>query len=431
MTALLPFLAKFLHVRRSELDRTLQVSGFAIVLGWAMYTAFNGTQAIFLTKSGPQAYPLFFIILALTIWPLVSLQGAMTRRLGVVRAFRLNLALNVVAALAVFAAYELDESPVVAFAAYVVYSVAFELVMLLFWSFITQHFNLLEGKRIFPVIAAGSSIGYILAGFTTTAIALFATEPLVFVWAGGCAMAFFMASWLERRLYRPAFDDDAEQFFAEEHVARNRRGVRAALQYVTGSRLVLALVLLALVLQVASRVGDYLVAVIFVNATHSDLQSLTILIGNAWLASYVVQLVVSLVITPIALERLGVKNSILALPVFTLIGFTALAVSPVLVTSLFLFIVRNGIQTGLDDPAENVLGGALPPQVVPKLRFLLANVVLPGGALLTGVVLLLMQPAITANVEVLAIAGIVLAALFIAAAWRVRGLYVGAIYARL
>jgi len=53
VSAVLPFLAKFLHVRRSELDRTLQVAGFAMVIGWAMYTAFNGAQAIFLTKSGP------------------------------------------------------------------------------------------------------------------------------------------------------------------------------------------------------------------------------------------------------------------------------------------------------------------------------------------------------------------------------------------
>ena len=35
-TAMSPLLAKFLHVRRTELNRTLQVAGFAIVLGWAM-----------------------------------------------------------------------------------------------------------------------------------------------------------------------------------------------------------------------------------------------------------------------------------------------------------------------------------------------------------------------------------------------------------
>ena len=108
-----PLLASFLHVRRTELGRTVQVAGFAIVLGWALYTAFNGAQAIFLTKSGPQAYPLFFIVLALSIWPLVALQGAVTRRLGVGRTLRLNLALNVVAGLAAFAVYEIDESPVV------------------------------------------------------------------------------------------------------------------------------------------------------------------------------------------------------------------------------------------------------------------------------------------------------------------------------
>jgi len=114
-----------------------------------------------------------------------------------------------------------------------------------------------------------------------------------------------------------------------------------------------------------------------------------------------------------------------------LIGFAAVAVNPVLATALILFIVRNGLQTGLDDPVQNVLGGAVPAQVAPKLKFLLDNAVLPGAAVLSGAVLLLTQRAILASVEVLALLGIVAAVLFIVAALRVRGLYLDAIYARL
>src|SRR2546430_5166934 len=212
-----------------------------------------------------------------------------------------------------------------------------------------------------------------------------------------------MSTGIERTLYRPAFVEDEDQFLVLHEVERKRHGVLAvfgrAFEPVTGSRLVLALLLLAFVLQVASRVGDYLVAVIFVAATHNNLQELTILIGNAWLASYAVQLVVSLFVAPWVLDRLGVKNAILALPVFTLIGFIGVAINPILATSLLLFIVRNGLQTGLDDPAQNVLGGALPAQVVPKLQFLLNNAVLPGGAVLSGVVLLALQPDIVGHVE--------------------------------
>ncbi|TAN32849.1 cyclic nucleotide-binding domain-containing protein [bacterium] len=433
--AMSPMLARFLRVRRSELNRTLQVAGFAIVVGWAMYTAFNATQAIFLAKAGPHAYPLFFIVLALAVWPMVALQGIVTRRIGVGRAFRLNLALNSVAALGIYAAYAVGETATVAFTAYVVYSVAFELVMLHFWSFASQHFNLLEGKRIFPVIAAGSSIGYILAGFTTTVVAVYSTEPLMIVWAFGAGAAALISVGLERRLFRPEFIDDADEFLADHEAALKKHGVLAilkgAVRYVTGSRLVLALVLLALVLQVASRVGDYLVAVLFVAATHGNLQSLTILIGNAWLVSYAVQLAVSLFVTPWVLNQLGVKNAIMALPVFTLVGFTAVALSPVLATSLFLFIVRNGLQTGLDDPAESVLGTALPAQVSPKLKLLLENAVLPGAAVLSGAGLLLVQRSGAAGVEVLAVIGIAAGVLFILAALRVRGLYVHAIYERL
>src|SRR5438128_2184176 len=430
-----PLLARFLHVRRSELDRTLQVAGFAIVVGWAMYTAFNATQAIFLVKAGPHAYPFFFIVLALAVWPMVALQGALTRRFGVGRALRLNLLVNAVMAPILYVVYFFSESPTVAFTVYVIYSVAFELVMLNFWTFVSQHFNVLEGKRVFPVIAAGSSVGYILAGFTTTLVALYATEPLLFVWAIGAAAAALMSEWLERRLFRPSFVDDADELAAHEHVVRHRQGVikllRGAFQYVTGSELVLALVLLALVLQVTSRVGDYLVALMFVGATHNNLQELTILIGNAWLASYVVQLAVSLFITPLVLDKLGVKNAIMALPAFTLVGFVAVAINPVLATALFLFIVRNGIQTGLDDPAQGVLGGVVPAQVGPKLKLLLDNAVLPAAAVITGVGLLLVQQFVFATVEALALIGVVLSLLFIAAAYRVRGLYVSAIYERL
>ncbi|HZQ48935.1 MAG TPA: cyclic nucleotide-binding domain-containing protein [Candidatus Dormibacteraeota bacterium] len=429
------FLARFLHVRRTELGRTLRVAGFAIVLGCAMYTAFNGTQAIFLAKAGPGAYPLFFIILALSVWPMVTLQGALTRRVGVGRAFRLVLGVNVVAALIAYAAYLLDENGPVSFAIYVVYSVAFELIMLQFWAFVGEHFNLLEGKRVFPVIAAGSSIGYILSGFATTLVALVATELLMFVWAGGSVIAIFMTAWLERRLFRPAIDDDAELFQAEDHALRRRQGaiafLRSALEHVFTSRVILALVALALVLQIASRFGDYVVAVIFVDATHGNLQDLTILLGNAWLASYVVQLVISLFIAPLILDKLGVKNAILALPLFTLIGFTALVVSPILTTSLFLFIVRNGLQTGLDDPAENVLGGAVPAQAAPKLSFLLNNAVLPGAAVITGASLLVLQHFADDDIRLFAVIGVVVAVLFIVAASWVRNLYVATIYQRL
>ncbi len=408
---------------------------FATVVGWAMYTAFSGAQSIFLNKAGPNAYPVFFVVLALAVWPMDALQGALTRRFGLGRAFRINLGANAVAAVGVFAAYVIHEDATVAFVAYVIYSVAFELVMLHFWSFVTQHFNVLEGKRVFPVIAAGSSVGYILSGVTTTLVARFATEPLILLWAIGSIAAAYMTIGLERTLYRPALIDDADQLLVSHEVERGRHGLLAilqrALEHMTGSRLVLAVVVLALFLQVASRIGDYVVAVVFVQATNNNLQDLTILIGKAWLLSYVVQLGVSLFIAPWVLDRLGVKNAILALPIFTLIGFTAVTINPVLSTALFLFIVRNGLQTGLDDPAQNVLSGALPPQVVPRLQFLLNNLVLPGGALISGVALLLLSPAIGTSVQVLAMLGILVGIAFLAAASWLRSHYLDAIYTRL
>ena len=109
-------------------------------------------------------------------------------------------------------------------------------------------------------------MGYILSGVTTTAVALYATEPLIFVWAIGSLVAAYLTAGLERTLYRPALVDDADHLLVAHEIERKHHGVITvlgrALEHMTGSRLVLALVMLALVTQVVSRIGDYLVAVI-------------------------------------------------------------------------------------------------------------------------------------------------------------------------
>jgi hypothetical protein len=65
------------------------------------------------------------------------------------------------------------------------------------------------------------------------------------------------------------------------------------------------------------------------------------------------------------------------------------------------------------------------------LKLLLDNAVLPGAAVASGIILLVVQRTIDASVEVLAVIGIGMAVLFILAALRVRSLYVTAIYDRL
>jgi len=412
------------------------MSLLAIVLGCGMYTAFNATQAIFLTKAGPRAYPVFFIVLALSVWPMITLQSFVTRRLGVARALRYNLLANALVPLPIYLAYRVAETPAVSFVAYVIYSLAFELVMLVFWSFVSQYFNLLEGKRIYPVVAAASGLGYIFAGAVTTAVAAgpLGTEGLLFVWSVGAGLSGLLAYRSQRRLFRPAIDDDADEVMADAAARPGSLVSRAAtaLRYLAVSRLVLALVILGTVLLVAMRVSDYLVAVVFVSETHGDLQDLTILIGNSWMLSYVVQLFLGLWVTPWILAKAGVKNAILALPTATLLGFLLVALSPGLGTALFLFVVRNGLQTGVQDPAENVLASALPEQVAPRLKALLENLVLPGSAVLAGIGLVAVSQLFpSTSLQLLAVLGIIVSAAFLGAALVVRSLYVNAVYQRL
>ena len=425
-----------LRVRRSELGRALRLTSLAIVLGCGMYTAFNGTQAIFLTRTGPHAYPVFFVVLALTVWPAIAALAAANRRWGVATAFRNSLLLNAFLPIPVYLAYSLAENYLVSFLVLVLYSVAFEILMLQFWSFVGQYFNILEAKRVYPVIAAGSGLGYIFAGAVTTLVVDLTRRPelLLFGWALGAAAAWLIAGRATRRLHRPAAGDEADPFLDEEREVGpvgTLQSVREALGYLRVSRLVLALVVLGTVLLVGMRVSDYLVALVFVSST-PDVAALTVLLANAWMLSYVAQLALGLWVTPWLLARAGVKNAILALPLATLAGFAAVALAPGLATALFLFVVRNGLQTGVDDPARNVLDSALPEQVRPRLATLQDNLVLPGSAALTGVGLLIVGFFFgSASVLFLAGVGIALSILLLVGAIWVRSLYLSAVFERL
>src|SRR4029077_4623993 len=149
-------------------------------------------------------------------------------------------------------------------------------------------------------------------------------ELLMFVWAAGAAASGLIAYRAERRLYRPPVEDDVDELHADVREAHRRRGVlrsvSESLDYLRVSRLVLALVLLGPVPLGVMRVSDYLVALVLVRSTHS-LQELTVLIGNAWMLSYVVQLFLGLWLTPSLLAKAGAKNASLSSPTASLLWF--------------------------------------------------------------------------------------------------------------
>src|SRR5205823_12134470 len=93
------------------------------------------------------------------------------------------------------------------------------------------------------------------------------------------------------------------------------------------------------------------------------------------------------------------------------------------------FVVRNGLQTGVDDPARAVLDGALPEQVRPRLAVLQDNLVLPGSAAVTGIALAVIAFFFgSASVLFLAWLGIAAALVFLGCALWVRSLYLSAVF---
>ena len=426
--------ARLLRVRRKELPRTVMIASLAVVLGWGMSNGVNVTQAVLLTRAGVASLPEFFIYLALTVWPTLLLRGFITARIGAGRTLAQILLLNGALAVLLFLAYLEGETPIVSIVAAVACSVCFEVVLLLFWEFVSDHFNLLEGKRIFPVIAAGISLGYILSGVTVAVVARYwPPERLMLSWALGAGLAALVVFKLDT--YLETHGAEHQEAEAAAAPAPRSTGVWVwlhAIGHLFTNRLVFAMVMSAALLLSVLRISDYLVAVEFVRATGGDLDELAVLLGNTWSVSYALQLTLGLIVTPYLLTKAGVKNTILTLPAAALTGFALLAVAPGLLGGVGLFVVRNAIATGIDDPAQNVLSGALPEKLKAPLKRLVDAFVLPGSAVTAGVILLVThQHGEAASARQLALGAIGGSLLLVISTLWVRSLYIQAIYHRL
>jgi AAA family ATP:ADP antiporter len=285
-------------------------------------------------------------------------------------------------------------------------------VVSVFWALMVDVFDSEQGKRLFGFLAAGATVGAI-AGSTITAS--LARE------AGATNLFFASIVLLELAVFAVKKLSFKEQ---RQEDAPIGGGVLAGISHTFRSPYLLGVCLFILLFTVTSTFLYFQQATI-ARDYFADRASRTAFFAQVDLLVNVLTLAVQLFFTAHILRKLGVALTLGILPLFTLLGFAALAAAPVIVVLIAFQVLRRAANFALARPTRELLYTVLPREDKYKAKSFIDTVVYRAGDQVGSWSYLLLSS------FGLGIAGVAVAAVPLSAAWLAISLWLGRRQARM
>jgi AAA family ATP:ADP antiporter len=255
----------------------------------------------------------------------------------------------------VFAAGGL-QSPAVA-RVFFVWAATFNLFAVsVFWSFMADLFDTAQAKRLYGFIAAGGTAGA-LAGPTLTAgfVTLIGAKNMLLVSAAFLAVTIVAILRLRAWAQRSGATGSAP---AEQAIGGS---MFAGLVDIVRSPYLAAICLFLFAYSLLSTFL-YFQQTELIPAAIKDSADRTRLLALVDFAVNVLTLLLQVFAFGTLIERMGTRFMLCAMPLVAMVGFAALAMSPVLVTLVAFGVVRRAGEYAISKPARETLFNVLPPE---------------------------------------------------------------------
>jgi AAA family ATP:ADP antiporter len=295
-------------------------------------------------------------------------------------------------------------------------------VVSVFWALMVDVFNSEQGKRLFGFLAAGATLGAI-AGSTITASLVrevgattlfFASIVLLEVGV----LAVRRLSRLSARLKQVPAGDAASE---ETPIGG---GILAGISHTLRSPYLLNMCLFIVLFTITSTLLYFQQATI-ARDYFPDRASRTAFFANVDLLVNVLTLSIQLFFTARILRRFGVAITLAILPLFSVLGFAALALAPTIAVIVVLQVLRRAANFALARPTRELLYTVLAREDKYKAKTFIDTVIYRAGDQLGSWSYLALSS------FGLGIAGVALVAVPLSALWLANAVWLGLRQARM
>ena len=387
-------------------------------LGWSLLYVFAVLSAYYVLRpirdemgvqGGVQNLPWLFSGTLLGMIALNPLFALLVKRLPrvlfITLAYRF-FALNLHAFLILFSLASAEQNVWLGRAFFIWLSVFNLFVVSVFWALMVDVFDTEQGKRLFGFLAAGATVGAIAGSAITASL----VRDL-----GSTTLFFASIALLEVAV------------FAVKRLSVNPRpgeevpiggGALAGISHTLRSPYLLNVCLFILLFTVTSTFLYFQQATI-ARDYFADRASRTAFFAQVDLLVNVLTLAVQLFFTARILRKLGVALTLGILPLFTLLGFAALAAAPVIAVLVAFQVLRRAANFALARPTRELLFTVLPREDKYKAKSFIDTVVYRAGDQVGSWSWLVL------SAMGLGIAGVAVVAVPLCALWLANSLWLG------
>jgi ATP:ADP antiporter, AAA family len=293
-------------------------------------------------------------------------------------------------------------------------------VISVFWSFMADLYNTEQARRLYGLIAAGGSVGAVTGPALTTVLAIpLGPVNLLLVSAGFLLAAMFCILRLTAWAAAHATAGESKKEVAVGGGILDGIALVARSPYLLG-------ICLYVVLYSALSTFLYFEQQHIVKDTISSSAQRTSLFAALDLAVNSLTLVLQLAVFSRFLRWFGLAGGLLAIPLFTTVGFLALGLAPTLVVLVVFGVIRRAGEFAIGKPARETLFNIVSRNEKYKAKNFMDTAVYRGGDAASGWAFHGLQESLG-----LGLAAIAYVAVPLSAAWAATGWWLARQHARI
>jgi len=420
-------LEKLLLIRQGERGNVLYFLLFFLLVSTGMAIGRSTADALFLKRLGFEYLPLMYLFQSVTLATTSMVYAAFADRVPAETFFKALFTTLFVLVFCSWMVMSASTATLIYPAYYIIYEVASELLLVHAALYMNQNMNMIQTKRLAPLIYAGAQTGTIIGGlFLLIAAPLFGTRNLLLFW---CLLLIMGTILIFIRHRRHGASTHFRAPKKSRHQVKDCIGqINQGIRFTFSSDLLRASSFALFFMVVAFYILCYSVNRIYTQTFESE-ESLTRFFGLLSAVTSSIALFTQLFVTNRTIRRFGIRTVNLLFPWTTLASLMALTFSFALPAALLGSLNKDALMPAFRNPIRSMFFNALPDYIQGRARAMSVAIVLPLALLAGGLILILMQR--LGHPEYFLAPGMIAAGLYLFFNIRMNRAYVGTLISNL
>ncbi len=386
---------RIFNVREDEYAVFAAFFIFYFLIGLQFSIGLAVSEALFLSEVGPAFLPYMYIFNAFVIIFISMVYTSFTDKFSIPVMFKIVLiffiGLVLVVRLGITADIRAWGMPIAFPFLHTLFVMFTNMIPNNFRAFYGLYLDVLQAKRLVPIILTGGRYGGIVGGFSIPLLVSLIgnVANLLYIWIGVIFASIFLITVIQVRLrdYLIETPEAPRKRASAKSPSRNRGN----LSLLKTNRYVGAFAIFSFLVIFLRFFQDYQYSVVF-REVFTDRAQLASFLGLFTGIASAVALLIQTFITPRLIRRLGLGTANLLYPLTTLIGLAGMIISPAFYSAIYLRFNNKNLQESIRNPINALLYNALPTNIRSRVGAIMAGQVIAVASILSGLILLAIKP---------------------------------------